>query len=270
MNKYGILAGGGSLPLIISNSLKKNNIKIFIVGIKNNFNLKNISYDYEIVKLGSLTKILKILKKNKVNKLIFAGSIRRPSIKDFSLDFRALKFLNDYQLDKLGDDSLLKAISNYFEKKGFEFVKWKNYCPNLFMNENFPTIKKPSKIAYENLQKGLNIFKYYGKLDIGQSIVVQNKIILGLEAIEGTDDLIKRCYFYKRKGDKGIIIKLKKHKQDIRFDLPTIGINTLKLLKKYQYEGIFIQRKNCLVINKNKVIEFANKNNLFISNIDKF
>ena len=103
MNKCGILAGGGSLPLIISNSLKKNNIKVFILGIKNNFDLKNIPYDYEIVKLGSLSKILNILKKNKINKLIFAGSIKRPSIKDFSLDFKAFKFLKDYKLDKLGD-----------------------------------------------------------------------------------------------------------------------------------------------------------------------
>ena len=269
MNKYAILAGGGTLPLIISNSLKMNNIKVFILGIKNNFNLKNIPYDCEIVKLGSLSKILNILNKNKINKLIFAGSVQRPSIKDFSLDFQALKFLKDYQLDKLGDDKLLKAISDYFEKKGFEFIEWKNYCPNLFINKNFPTKVKPSRIAYENLEKGLKIFNKFGKLDIGQSIVIQNNIILGLEAIEGTDELIKRCYYYKRKGDKGVIIKLKKYNQDIRFDLPTIGINTLKLLNKYHYEGIFIQKKYCIVINKDQVIDYANKNNLFISNIIK-
>ena len=142
MNKCGILAGGGLLPLIISNSLKKNNIKVFIIGIKYNFDLKNIPYDYEIVKLGSLSKILKVLKKNNINKLIFAGSIKRPSIKDFSLDFKAFKFLKDYKLDKLGDDSLLKTISNYFEKKGFEFIEWKKYCPNLFINKGFSNKNK--------------------------------------------------------------------------------------------------------------------------------
>ena len=165
----------------------------------------------------------------------------------------------------MGDDKLLKTISKYFEINGFKFIKWKKYCPNLFSTSEFLTIKKPSKIAYENLEKGIKIFKYFGKSDVGQSMIIQNKIILGLEAIEGTNDLIQRCYNYKRKGDLGILLKLKKFKQDERFDLPAIGINTIKLLKKYEYEGVFIQSKYCVIIDKEQMINLANKHNLFIS-----
>ena len=111
-------------------------------------------------------------------------------------------------------------------------------------------------------------FKKFGRLDIGQSLIMQNNLVLGLEAAEGTDNLLKRCFKYKKKGEKGIIIKLKKFNQDLRFDLPTIGLNTIKLIKKYDYEGIFIQKKYCLIIDKENVIKFANNNNIFISSIN--
>ena len=265
MKKIAIIAGGGNLPKIVFNSLKERGIEVLIIGIKNNYKYKNLNKDTLEVKLGSLNLIFKILKNNKIKNIIFAGSIKRPTLKDLSLDFKAIEFLRKNRIENLGDDKLLKSISNYFENNGFRFIKWNKYCPNLFSTSKFLTIKKPTKIAYENLEKGIKIFKYFGKSDVGQSMIIQNKIILGLEAIEGTNNLIKRCYNYKRKGDLGILLKLKKFKQDERFDLPAIGVNTIKLLHKYKYEGIFIQNKYCLIIDKEKVIDLANRYNLFIS-----
>ncbi len=267
MNKYGLIAGGGELPIIIYNSLRKNNLDVFVIGIKNNFKKVNSIKNYEEVKIGSLSKIFKILNKQNINKLIFAGSIKRPSISELSLDLKAIEFLRMNKIESLGDDNLLKKISKYFEKYKYEFVSLSNICPDLFSAKKFLTTTKPSKIAYENLKKGKSIFKIFGKADVGQSMIIQNKIIMGLEAVEGTNDLIKRCFKYKRKGDKGILLKLKKINQDLRFDLPAIGINTLKQIKKYDYEGVFIEKNYCIIINKNKVIEYANKNKIFISNI---
>ena len=102
-----------------------------------------------------------------------------------------------------------------------------------------------------------------------QSIAIQNEIILGLEASEGTDELIKRCFKYKKKGDQGVIIKLSKYKQNKVLDIPAIGINTMRLLKKYKFEGIFLELNKCLIINKEKVIKYANQNNLFITSVKK-
>jgi len=267
INNYGILAGGGKLPIIIYKSLVKNKKNVYLIGIKNNFNSNSKLKNFSEVKLGSLGKIIQILKKHNINKLIFAGSIKRPSIKDLALDFKAIQFINKYKPESFGDDKLLKVISKYFEKKGFKFVKWSHYCPQLFSNSNYLTYSRPSKTALENLNVGLKIFKLYSKLDIGQSMAVKNKLILGLEAAEGTDNLIKRCSRYKKSKEKGIIIKLKKYNQDLKFDLPTIGLNTIKLIIKYNYEGIFIQKKYCLILDKQKVIDFANKNNIFIAGI---
>ena len=116
---------------------------------------------------------------------------------------------------------------------------------------------------------GLDNFKIVGRADIGQSIVIQNEIILGFEAAEGTDELLKRCYEYKNRGDRGLLLKLSKYNQNLSLDLPTIGINTVKNLFKYDYEGVFIEKNKCVIIDKEEVIEYCNAKNIFIGTVDK-
>ena len=124
-------------------------------------------------------------------------------------------------------------------------------------------------MAKKNLNKALSIFKIYGKLDLGQSVIVQNQIILGLEAIEGTDNLIIRCKELKKSGDKGILVKFSKYKQSKILDVPTIGEKTIKLLKENDYEGVFLEKNYCLILDKEKTIDLADKNNIFISTCNK-
>ena len=107
-------------------------------------------------------------------------------------------------------------------------------------------------------------------LDIGQSLIVQNEIVLGLEASEGTDNLIIRCKNLKKSGDKGVLIKAAKYNQSNILDIPAIGPETLRLLIKNDYEGIFIEKNNCIIIDKNETISLANSHNLFISTFEKF
>lgn len=172
-------------------------------------------------------------------------------------------------LSKTGDNDLLISIKNFFSENGFNYFDWKSHCPELFANKDHLTIKKPSRMAKKNLNKALTIFKSYGKLDIGQSMIVQNQIIIGLEAIEGTDNLISRCKHLKKTGDKGILVKLAKYNQSKILDIPTIGEKTIKLLKANEYEGIYLEKNNCLIIDKLKTVELANKNNIFISTCNK-
>ena len=127
----------------------------------------------------------------------------------------------------------------------------------------------PTKEANLNLSKALNIFKNYGSLDIGQSLIVQNEIVLGLEAAEGTDQLIIRCNELKKNGDKGVLIKASKYNQSNILDIPTIGKQTLKLLIDNDYEGVFIEKNHCLIIDQDEVTNLANTNNLFISTFEK-
>ena len=126
----------------------------------------------------------------------------------------------------------------------------------------------PSKYANKNLIKAKNIYQQYKKIDVGQSLIVQNQLILGLEAIEGTDQLIERCRNYKRKGDKGILLKFSKKNQSNLIDIPLIGLQTVKNLKKYDYEGVFLEKNKCLIVDKEKVVNYANRNKIFISSVD--
>ena len=270
MIKIGILSGSGDLPLSIGKNLIKNGYKVCFFLIENSADhLLYKDYEYIEINIISFSDILSDLHKNNVDQIIMAGNISRPSIKDIKFDFNTLALIKEYFLESKGDDQLLKSISNLFLKKGFPLFNWINICDELFASEIFLTKKKPSLIAYQNVKKGLEIFKLIGNADIGQSIIIQNKLILGIECIEGTDLLINRCRDYKRSGDKGILLKLSKYNQHNELDIPTIGVKTLENLVNNDYEGLFIEKNKCIIMDKDKVINFCNENNIFLSTVNK-
>ena len=270
MSKIGIISGGGKLPILIGNNLIKKNYEVIFFVIEDTFNKKIYTNLNTIeIKLNSIKKIFNKLNENNIKKIILAGNITRPSLKDINFDFETINLAKKILLSQKGDNDLLISIRKLFQDKGFEYLDWKIYCSELFSNEKNLTIIKPSKEASLNLDKALKVFKDYGQLDIGQSLVVQNEIILGLEAAEGTDNLILRCKELKKKGDKGILFKASKYNQSNILDIPTIGKETLNLLIKNDYEGIFIEKNNCIIIDKNETINLANNNNLFISTFEK-
>ena len=270
MTKIGIISGNGQLPLSIGLNLISKNYKIIFFGIKNFANpILYKNYDYVEITISSFSDILSKLKEKQIDKIIMVGKISRPTLKDIKFDLNTASLIKEYFLESKGDDQLLKSISNFFLKKGYPLFDWKNTASDLFASEDNLTKIKPDKIAKKNLIKGLNIFKLLGQTDIGQSLIIQNQLILGFECIEGTDQLIKRCFDYKKTGDKGVLLKLSKYNQHNSLDLPTIGINTVKNLKKYQYDGLFIEKNQCIIMDRSEVVKFCNENKLFLSTINK-
>ena len=271
MNKIGLISGDGNLPIYIGQSLEKKNFDVtfFLLNtIKNKKKYKNKKYiNIDIV---SIKKIVNLLKLNNIENIIFAGNIKRPSIKDLGFDIETIKLAKKLLLEKKGDNNLLISIKKYFEEKGFSFLNWTKYCPELFSIENNLSNVKPSRYALKNLNKAKSIYNEFKKIDVGQSIIIQNEMVLGLEAIEGTDVLIERCSKYKRKGDKGILLKFTKKNQSNLIDIPLIGLETVKKINKFGYEGIFLEKNKCLIIDKEEIINYANKNKIFISSVDLF
>ncbi len=268
MTKVGIIAGDGNLPLYIGKSLLNKNydVTFLSLNIKNNKIYKN--YNFIDIDILSIKKIFKVLDRNKIKHVIFAGSIKRPGIKDMGFDLPTILLAKNLLLEKKGDNNLLISLQKYFESKGYIFLNWQKYCKDLFSTELNLTKIKPSKNASLNLKKAKSIFQIYKKLDVGQAMIIQNQLVLGLEAIEGTDILLKRCEEYKRKGDYGVLIKFSKQNQSNLIDIPLIGLETIMNLKKYNYEGIFLQKNKCLILDKMKIIDYANENNLFISSVE--
>ena len=270
MNKICIISGGGQLPINIGNNLIGKNYEVIFICLKKYSDLSLYkNYNYVEESISSLSNILKILDNKKIDQIVMAGNILRPSIKDINFDLNTIKLIKDYFLESKGDDALLKSISNFFLKKGYPIFEWTKECNELFANHNDNTFLKPSKLAFLNLKKGLDIFSTIGKIDIGQSLIIQNQLILGIEAIEGTDELIKRCFEYKKKGDKGVLLKLNKYNQSFYLDNATIGLNTLNYLKKYNYEGVFVEENKTIMLNKPELIKFCEINKLFIHVVKK-
>ena len=269
MHKIGLISGDGDLPIYIGKNLIKKNFDVtffLLNSVKNKSIYKNEKYlDIDIL---SVKKIINTLNKNNIKKIIFAGGIRRPSIKDLGFDIETIKIAKELLLEKKGDNNLLISIKKYLEKNGFSFFNWKKYCPELFSVDEFLSNIKPSKYAYKNLFKAKSIYKSFKNIDVGQSMIIQNQLVLGLEAIEGTDNLIERCSHHKRKGDKGILFKFSKKNQSNLIDIPLIGLKTIQNIKKFNYEGIFLEKNKCLIIDKDNVVNYAKRNKIFISSVE--
>jgi len=270
MNNIGIIAGGGNLPIAIGGNLIKKNYNVFFFVIEESFNTINYQgFNVTIINLKSAKKIIESLKSKNIHSIIMAGNIKRPSIADISFDFQTFKLAKNLLLNKTGDNSLLVSIKKYFMDQGFDYFDWKEYCPELFVNNDYLTKLKPTRKARENLNKALSIFKSFGEIDVGQSMIIQNQIVLGLEAVEGTDNLMTRCKDYKKSGDKGILVKFSKYNQSNILDIPTIGEKTIKLLKNCDYEGVYLEKNSCIIIDKEKTVELANQHKVFISTCNK-
>jgi UDP-2,3-diacylglucosamine hydrolase len=270
MSNIGIIAGGGMLPIVIGRNLIKKNFNISFFVIEEFFNIENYDgLDVTIINLQSASKIIKSLKVKNVDNVIMAGNINRPSLTDLSFDFQTFKLAKNLLLNKTGDNGLLISIKKYFFDNGFEYFDWTKHCPELFTNEDYLTQTKPTIKAKENLKKAQEIFRSFGEIDVGQSMIIQNKIVLGLEAVEGTDNLIIRCKDYKKSGDRGILVKFSKYKQSNILDIPTIGEKTIRLLKSHDYEGLYLEKDGCLIVNKEKTVDLANQYKIFISTCNK-
>lgn len=269
--KIGVIAGGGSAPKLIINNLRSQKIKYFVIAINGNADPSVLKeYDHEFVDIGEFKKVLNILKNHSISHISFIGGIKRPSLSSVKLDSESALFMTKFSLKKFtgGDNNLLSSILSFFENKGYNVISAEKLAPELITPKGVLGRIKPSKTDKADIEIGVKSLETIGKLDIGQSIIVENSYVLGIEAAEGTNNLIKRCKHLKReKKNCGVLVKLKKHKQDPRIDLPSIGVDTIKEAKKSGLNGIALDSNNSFIIDKKNVIKEADKNNIFLVGI---
>ena len=139
--------------------------------------------------------------------------------------------------------------------------------PELLIPQGLLTKHKPSKSDMVDIQRGVEVAFALGKLDVGQSVVVQHGLVLGVEGIEGTDELIRRCKDYRRKGNGGVLVKLRKPQQDMRIDLPTIGVKTIERAHESGLQGIVVHAGNGLIVNQEEAVALADKYGMFIMGV---
>ena len=269
MPKLGILAGRGLLPLEIANIYRKHEGECYIAALNEEVDRNLIkNFPHEFFSLGSVGSIIKYFNKHNVKNIIFLGSIDRPNLKSIKVDLTgSILIAKIFKQKFLGDDKLLRIIADFLEEKGFKVISAKEIValePNI---DDILTIRTPSESDMVDIELGVKVSKHLAPLDIGQAVIVEDGYIIGIEAAEGTDNLIKRCANLRKKPHGGVLVKIIKCTQDIRLDLPTIGPETISNLASYSYNGIAIQKDNVIIIERELTAAIANKHHLFIAKI---
>lgn len=268
IKKLGIIAGGGRLPEKMLNACDSKGIEPFIIAFKGHTNITLLEdRAYLLTRLGAAGQIIKTLKTHEIRDLVLVGSIRRPSITELVPDLRAAAFFAKLGFQALGDDGLLGALRKELEGEGFKIHGAHKFAEDLLMPQGVLGKYHPDKQNMLDIKRGMHIAQELGALDIGQGVIVQEGIVLGVEAIEGTDSLIKRCAEYKRKGKGGVLVKRCKPQQDRDLDLPTIGPETVLNAFKTGLSGIAIEAGASILLDSEEVIELANQNKIFVIGI---
>ena len=215
------------------------------------------------VSIGQFGKIISILKKNNCRKVLFAGKVQKPNLSKLRLDLKGVYYISKIiKKSKLGDAALLKEIINIFKKERIQTVSSTTFTPELNLSKGNYSKLKPNlndKIDIKNALKALNKSNQYSHI---QGAISRNNIAI-LEKREGTQKMLKKIKKIKNIV-KGVLVKFPKKKQDHRVDLPTIGLKTLKQCKMSGIKGIVLKHKRNIFLDKNKSINYANKNKMFI------
>jgi len=204
-----------------------------------------------------------------VKELVFAGKVCRPSVSELRPDSRGVRFLARLGGSWVGDNSLLSAVIKEFEAEGFRVVGPQEILKGYLAIEGVYGMVKPGVDGIADAQRGFEILQKLGVEDIGQAAIVQQGNVLGIEAAEGTDELIRRCKTLQKKGTGGVLIKSPKPGQEFRIDLPTVGEATVKIACECGLSGIAVEAGGVLVIELHRMIKLADVNGIFILGIQR-
>lgn len=261
--KQGLIAGDGLLPIKMAQHAKDNGLEVVAISLSaDNFNqLKKYCSKVYSCSPGEVLKIEKILKDEQIKQLTFLGKVHKSLlIKRPKFDTKAREMLAAAL--KLNDDQVMLTIIEEMEKIGITILDQTIFIKSCMIPAGVLGKHKPTSAQIDDVNYGFGLAKEMGKLDIGQSVVIKNKMIMAVEAIEGTDKCIRRGSKLAKKG--AAVIKVAKPSQDKRFDIPAVGLKTLQTMKKYGATLLAVEANETIIVDQDKVIKFADKNNIVV------
>ena len=256
----GLFLGDTDFSEAILKKIKKLDKKYFIIDFSKNNKFKKNNNSYRI-SIGKFGKIISLIKKKKSKKVLFAGKISKPKFSTLRLDLKGVYYMPGLiRAAKLGDAAIIKAIIKILDNEKIKVISSIFFNQELTVKSGNYTKLKPNMSDSNSIKKGISYFNKLNNLDHIQAVIVKDNTILAIEDRQGTKKMLSKL----NKKSEGILIKLPKKKQDLRMDLPTIGLQTLKDCKKYGLKGIVLKSKKNIFLDKAKCISFANKNKIFI------
>ena len=257
----GLIFGETDFPKYIYGKIK-NKKKYIIIDLTKKRVFHKDKYSYP-VSIGQFGKIISILKKNKCRKVLFAGKVEKPNFSRINLDFKGVYYFpRIIKKSKLGDAAILKEIIKILKSEKIQTISSTTFTPELNLSKGNYTKHKPDKKDKVEISKALKALKKSNQYDHIQGAISRDNLVI-LEKREGTKKMLKRIKKIKN-IDKGVLVKFPKKKQDLRVDLPTVGLNTLKQCKAVGLKGIVLKHKKNIFLDKKRSIDFANKNKIFI------
>lgn len=266
--KLGILAGGGGLPGMLIEACRKSGREYFVLAFSGQADPEVIADSpHEWIRMGAAGKGFAILHENGVKEVVLAGRVKRPTLADLRPDLTTVRFFARLGIKGIGDDGLLRALINELEERGFKVVGADELLPSLKARPGPLGAHEPDSQAESDIARGIAVLTALGEVDVGQAVIVQQGIVLGLEAVEGTDALLRRCAELKRDGPGGVLVKLSKAAQETRVDLPTVGPGTVAAAAKAGLRGIAVEAGATIVLDPSELASAADRAGLFVVGI---
>jgi DUF1009 family protein len=263
----GIIAGSGDLPAEIAKLQKSSGGNCVIAALNSEIVFENFVHKHFTI--GSVGGIIKYFKENAVENVIIIGGIDRPDLKSLRVDFSGSLLLAKILKQKiLGDDNILKIVSNYIESNGLKIIFPQEILKTGKYNLGISSARLPSNQDKVDIEIGKQVIVSLGALDVGQSVIVCDGYVVGVEAAEGTDNLIRRCEILRRAEKGGVLVKMSKSAQDMRLDVPVIGPDTVFFLAKHGFNGVAIEKEEVIVIKPEETKSLLDKHGLFLKVLD--
>jgi len=260
----GLIFGDTDFPNQILKTIKNKKIKHLIIDLSKTNKFRQNKKTYS-VSLGQFGKIINILKKNNCKNVLFAGKVNKPNLSKLKLDLKGVYYIpRIIKASKLGDAAIFKEIIKILAQNKIKTENSLKFNPELTLKRGNYSKIKPNKQDKLDIKKAIKTLNSLRQYNFSQGVVVRNNKVVSIERKGGTKRMLEKSRNKKFKNH-GVMVKFPKKKQDLRIDLPTVGLKTMKQSKTAGLKGIVLKNKRHIFLDKNKCISFANKNRMFIS-----
>ena len=266
--KIALIAGALDLPFFTRDALRRAGWDVCVIGLKNFYDPK-LNPDI-VMRLGGAWPAVREARRRGIKKLTFVGALGHPNLSDVRPDLWSVGLLISILKHQRGYDSMAVALNKALEKRGFEIVAAQDVAPELtFQKAGVQTKVKPTSRDKKDIERAVDVSHTIGAADIGASVVVDKQVI-AVEAAEGTAKMLDRVVGMRKqhKRNSGVFAKMTKPGQDLRIDIPAIGVDTVNAVAAAKLRGIVVNTKTCFVVDKDAVIKRANEKKIFIIAID--
>ena len=262
--RYGLIAGNGRFPFLVLDAARSQGIDMVVAAIKEEAfeEINSAARTVHWIGLGQLSKLIKTFKQEGVTRAIMAGQVKHKQIfSSIVPDLKLVKLLAS--LASKNTDSLIGGVAGLLEEEGITLMDSTTFLKPVLPEPGVLTARPPNESETKDIEYGRRIGREIARMDIGQSVVVRDQACVAVEAMEGTDDVIRRAASLA--GHQPItVVKVSKPKQDMRFDVPVVGLPTVELMVQTNATALAIDAHKTLLIDREKVIAFADTHQISI------